>query len=79
MMIKYHHYQGTSDAIAQLAVATASDRDTVATLNATNAKLTLQLETLQAHVQKLKEDIAQVKLKIKLTWQGQQLPAKEQR
>jgi hypothetical protein len=38
-------------------VATASDRDTVATLTATNAKLTLQLETSQAHGNKLKEDI----------------------
>jgi hypothetical protein len=49
-MIEYHHYQGTADAIAQLAVAAASDRDTVATLTATNAKLTLQLETSQACV-----------------------------
>jgi hypothetical protein len=54
MMIEYHHYQGTSDAITQLAVATASDRDTVATLTATNYKLTLQLETSQAYLQKLK-------------------------
>jgi hypothetical protein len=48
MMIKYHHYQGTVDAISQLAVATASDRDTLATLTATNTKLTLQPETSQA-------------------------------
>jgi hypothetical protein len=40
-MIEYHHYQGTVDAIAQLAVATASDRDTVVSLTATNAKLTV--------------------------------------
>jgi hypothetical protein len=53
------------DAIAQLSVATASDHDTLATLTATNAKLTLQLETSQAYVKKIKEDIVQVKLKIK--------------
>jgi hypothetical protein len=75
MMIEHHPYQGTADAIAQLAVATASDRDTVATLTATNAKLTLQLETYQAYVQKLKEDIVQLKLKIKPAWQVQ-LPDK---
>jgi hypothetical protein len=65
MIIEYHHYQGTADVITQLPVATASDRDTVATLTATNAKLTLQLETSQAYAQKLKEYIAQLKLKIK--------------
>jgi hypothetical protein len=65
MMIEHHPYQGTVDAIAQLAVATALDRDKVATLNATNAKLTLQLETSQAYVQKLKKNILQLKLKIK--------------
>jgi hypothetical protein len=70
MTIEYHHYQGTADTIAQLAVATASDRDTVATLTATNAKLTLKLETSQAYVQKLKEDIAKLELKIKPAWQG---------
>jgi hypothetical protein len=58
MMLEYHHYKGTSDAIAQLAVATASDRETVAILTATNAKLALQLETSQAYAQKLKEEIA---------------------
>jgi hypothetical protein len=70
MMIEdhhYHHYQRTADAIAQLAVATAPDRDTVAILTATNAKLTLQVETLQSYVQNLKEDIAQLKLKLKPT------------
>jgi hypothetical protein len=65
MMIENHPYQGTADAIAQLAVATAFDRETVATLTATNAKLTLQLETSQAYVKKLKEYIVQLKLKIK--------------
>jgi hypothetical protein len=37
----------------------------VATLIATNAKLTLQLETSQAYGKKLKEDIFQLELKIK--------------
>jgi hypothetical protein len=64
MMIEYHHYQGSADAISQLAVVTALDRETVATLTATNAKLTLHLETWQAYVQKLEEDIAQLKLTI---------------
>jgi hypothetical protein len=40
MMIEYHPYQGTVDVITQLAVATASDRDTVVNMTATNAKLT---------------------------------------
>jgi hypothetical protein len=74
MMIEDHHYQGTSDTITQLAVATSSDRDTVNILTATNAKLTLQIEILQAYVQKLKEEIAQLKLKIKPACQGQQPP-----
>jgi hypothetical protein len=74
-MIENHPYQGTTDAIAQLAVATASDQDMVATLTATNAKLTLQLETSQAYVKKLKEDIAQLKLNIKPSRKGQR-PAK---
>jgi hypothetical protein len=65
MMIEYHHYQGTADAIVHLAVAASCDRDTVATLTATTAKLTLQLETSQAYIQKLKEDIVQLKLNIK--------------
>jgi hypothetical protein len=56
-MIENHPYQGTVDAIAQLAVAMSSDCDTVATLTATNAKLTLQLETSQAYVKNLKDDI----------------------
>jgi hypothetical protein len=47
----------------------------VTTLTATNATLTLQLETSQVYVQKLKEDIVKLKLKIKPDWQGQQ-PAK---
>jgi hypothetical protein len=43
----------------------------VATLTVTNAKLTLQLETSQAYIKKLKEDIVQLQLKIKPPWQGQ--------
>jgi hypothetical protein len=45
MMIEHHPCQGTADTIEKLAVATASDHDTVTTLTATNAKITLQLET----------------------------------
>jgi hypothetical protein len=71
MMIEDHQYQGAADTIAQLAVATASDREMVAIITATNAKLTLQLETSQYYVQKLKEDIAQLKLKLKPGWKGQ--------
>jgi hypothetical protein len=65
MMIEHHPYQGTAGAITQLVVATSLDRDTVATLTATNAKLTLQLRTSQAYVKNLKEDIVQLKLNIK--------------
>jgi hypothetical protein len=39
MMIEHHLHQRTAEAIVQLAVAIATDRDTVATLTATNAKL----------------------------------------
>jgi hypothetical protein len=48
MIIESHPYQDTADSIAKLAVAAASDRDTVANLTATNAKLTLQLKMSQA-------------------------------
>jgi hypothetical protein len=65
-MIENHPYQETADAIAQFSVATALDRDMVATMTATNAKLTLQLEKFQAYVKNLKEDLVQLKLKIKL-------------
>jgi cell division protein FtsB len=57
--------QGTVDYITQLVTATASDRGTVAPLNATNAKLAARLETYQAYIKKLKEDIANLKAKIK--------------
>jgi hypothetical protein len=62
-MIKNHPYQVTTDAIAQLSVAAASDRDMVANLMATDVKLTLQLDTSQGYVKKLKEDIAQLEFK----------------
>jgi hypothetical protein len=75
MTIENHPFQGTADAIAQLAVATASDRDMVATLTDTNTKFTSQLKVSQAYVKKLKEDIAQLKLNIRPAWQGQR-PAK---
>jgi hypothetical protein len=71
MMIEHHPYQGTADTITQLVLATASDRGMVATLTSSNANLTFQLETSQAYIQKLKEDIVQLKLKIKPAWQGQ--------
>jgi hypothetical protein len=56
------------EAITQLEVATASDRDTVATLTTINAKLPAQLEASQAYVKKLKDDISDLKMKIKPAW-----------
>jgi hypothetical protein len=47
--------QDNVDAIAQLATATASDSGTVATLTATNAKLTMQPEAAQACIKTLTE------------------------
>jgi hypothetical protein len=67
--------QGTVDAIAQLATATASDSGTVATLTTTNAKLATQLEAAHAQIAQLKNEIATLKNKIKPAWQGQ-LPVK---
>jgi hypothetical protein len=61
----------TSEAIAQLATATASDRSTVATLITTNAKLATQLEADNALIAQLKNEIATLKNKIKPAWQGQ--------
>jgi hypothetical protein len=49
--------QGNVDTIAQLATATASDRGTVATLAATNAKLPSQLEAAQEYTKTLKDEI----------------------
>jgi hypothetical protein len=46
--------QETSEAIAQLVTATASDRGTVATLTTTNAKLANQLEAVHALIAQLK-------------------------
>jgi hypothetical protein len=61
----------TAEAIAQLATATASDRSTVATLTTTNDKLASQLEAANALITQLKNEIATLKNKIKLEWQGQ--------
>jgi hypothetical protein len=67
--------QYTVNAIAQLATATASDRGTVATLTATNAKLASQLEEAQEYMKMLNNEILALKAKLKHVWQGQQ-PAK---
>jgi hypothetical protein len=50
--------QDTVDVIAQLATAMASDRGTVATLTATNANLTTQLEAAHAQIAQLKNEIS---------------------
>jgi hypothetical protein len=63
--------QDTVDAIAQLATATASNRRTVATLTFTNAKIATQLKAAQAHIVQLKDEVAELKIKIKPAWQGQ--------
>jgi hypothetical protein len=63
--------QEIAEAIAQLAMATASDRGTVATLTTTNAKLANQLEAAHALIAQLKSEIATLKIKIKPVWQGQ--------
>jgi hypothetical protein len=63
--------QDTIDAISQLATATASDRGTVATLTATDAKLAMQLEAAQAQIAQLKDEVAELKIKIKPAWKGQ--------
>jgi hypothetical protein len=63
--------QDTVDTIAQLATATASDLGTVATLTTTNAKLANQLEAAHTLIAQLKNEIATLKNKIKLAWQGQ--------
>jgi hypothetical protein len=67
--------QDNADAIAQLATATASDRRTVATLTATNAKLASQLEAAQVYIKMLKDEVLALNVKIKPAWQGQR-PAK---
>jgi predicted RNase H-like nuclease (RuvC/YqgF family) len=63
--------QDTVDAIAQLAKATSSDRGTIATFTATNAKLAAQLEAAQAQIAQLKDKVAELNIKIKPAWQGQ--------
>jgi predicted RNase H-like nuclease (RuvC/YqgF family) len=63
--------QETAEAIAQLDTATASDRDTVATLTTTNAKLANQLEAAHAIIAQLKSEITTLKNKIRPAWQGQ--------
>jgi hypothetical protein len=63
--------QDTEDAIAQLAIATASDSGTVATLTTANSKLATQLGAAHAQIAQLKNKIAALKNKIKPTWQGQ--------
>jgi hypothetical protein len=60
--------QDTVDAIAQLATAMASDRGTVSTLTATNAKLASHLEVEQAYSKMLKDEITALKVKLKPTW-----------
>jgi phage shock protein A len=59
--------QDTVDVMAQLATVMASDRGTVATLTATNAKLDAQLESSQEYIKMLKEEISNLKAKIKPT------------
>jgi hypothetical protein len=61
----------TAESIAQLVTATASDRDTVATLTTTNAKLAPQLEAAHALIAQFKSEITTLKIKIKPVWQGQ--------
>jgi hypothetical protein len=63
--------QETAEAIAQLATATASDRDTLTTLTTTNAKLANQLEAAHALIAQLKSEISTLKIKLKPVWQGQ--------
>jgi phage shock protein A len=63
--------QETFNEIAQLATAAASDRGTVSTLTTANAKLATQLETAQAQIAQLKDEITALKNKIKPAWQGQ--------
>jgi hypothetical protein len=74
MMIEqciYDSMQETTEAIAQLTTATASDRGTVSTLTTTNDKLSNQLEAAHALIAKLKGEIATLKIKLKPVWQGQ--------
>jgi hypothetical protein len=63
--------QNMSEAIAQLATATASDRGTVATLTTTNAIIATQLEAAHALIAQLKNEITTLRSNIKPAWQGQ--------
>jgi hypothetical protein len=63
--------QETSEAIAQLATATASDWGTVGTITTTNANIANQLEAANALIAQLKSEITTLKIKIKPVWQGQ--------
>jgi uncharacterized protein YukE len=47
----------------------------VTTLPAANSKLATQLEASQPYIKKLKDEMADLKAKIKSAWQGQ-IPAK---
>jgi hypothetical protein len=67
--------QDTVDAIAPLARAMASYHGTVATLTASNAKLSSQLEAAQVYINMLRDYILALKAKLKPAWQGQR-PAK---
>jgi hypothetical protein len=64
-------FQGNADTISQLVITTAPDRGTVATLTVTNSRLTTQLEASQAYIKKLKEEITNLKVKMKPARQGQ--------
>jgi hypothetical protein len=78
MMIEQGHGDSMHDTvsmIARLATATASDRRTVKTLTATNAKLASQLEAAQTYIKMRKDEMLALKENIKPAWQGQR-PAK---
>jgi hypothetical protein len=57
--------QDTVDAIVQLSTSMVSDRGTATTFTATNVKLALQLETVQAYIKTRKEEIVALKANIK--------------
>jgi cell division protein FtsB len=60
----------TVNAIDKLATATASYRVILATLTVTNTKLATQLEAAQAQIAQLKDEVTELKIKIKPVWQG---------
>jgi hypothetical protein len=61
--------KGRCKVLWKLATATVSYCGTVATLAATNANISAQLETSQAYIKNLKEDIVDIKVKMKPAWQ----------